>query len=139
MKACSLIILRGLPGAGKTTLARLLSENGLYPVISIDDYFTDEHGQYNFVFADNHKAYQQAIDKTAEAMQAGASKIFLHNVFSLEWEMEPYFKLAAEYGYHVHIATVENWHGGVNKHEISREQLLKMAEKFKVKLLGFDE
>ncbi|EMP07134.1 AAA domain protein [Leptospira interrogans serovar Pyrogenes str. 200701872] len=37
----SLILLRGLPGAGKSRLAKLLSENGKYPVFSVDDYFTD--------------------------------------------------------------------------------------------------
>ncbi|MFM9005746.1 MAG: AAA family ATPase, partial [Flavobacteriales bacterium] len=37
-----LILLRGLPGSGKTTLAKVLSEEGKYPLFSIDDYFTDE-------------------------------------------------------------------------------------------------
>lgn len=45
----SLILLRGLPGAGKSRLSKLLSENGKYPVFSIDDYFTDSKTQeYNF-------------------------------------------------------------------------------------------
>ncbi|EMG08329.1 AAA domain protein [Leptospira interrogans serovar Grippotyphosa str. LT2186] len=45
----SLILLRGLPGAGKSRLAKLLSENGKYPVFSVDDYFTDSKTQeYNF-------------------------------------------------------------------------------------------
>lgn len=54
----SLILLRGLPGAGKSRLAKLLSENGKYPVFSVDDYFTDSKTQeYNFDYKKNHLAY----------------------------------------------------------------------------------
>ena len=132
----SLIIIRGLPGSGKTTLANELSENGRYPVISIDDYFTDSKGHYEFRHDENYKAYKLALQRTEAAMKQGTEKIFLHNVFSMEWEMEPYFKLASEQGYKVFVMTLENRHGGTNAHNISIEQLNKMALKFNVKLLG---
>jgi hypothetical protein len=68
-------------------------------------------------------------------MQSHAIKIFVHNVFSYKWEMEPYFALAQKYNYTVHVITVENYHGNKNTHQISDEQIQKMAEKFKVKLM----
>ncbi len=134
MKVKSLIILRGLPGSGKTELAQLLSESGLYPVFGIDDYFTDDLGVYTFRFEDNFKAYEFCRSRTEEAMKTGAEKIFLDNVFSLEWEMEPYFKLASEYQYRVHVLTVENRHQSINHHSVSAEQIQRMAEKYKVVL-----
>lgn len=131
----SLIILRGLPGSGKSTLADLLSENK-WPVFSIDDYFTDPNTQiYQFEFSKNHLAYKSCQDNTEHAMREGMEKIFIHNTFTLEWEMEPYFKLAAQYGYTLHVLTVENRHHSENKHHISKEQVQKMAEKYKVILL----
>ena len=131
----SLIILRGLPGSGKTTLANLLSENK-WPIFSIDSYFTDTvTKEYTFQFDKNHLAYKNCEEQTRQAMQAGTEKIFIDNVFSLDWEMEPYFKLASTYNYSVHIVTVENYHGSKNKHNISDEQVKKMAAKYKVKLL----
>ncbi len=131
----SLILLRGLPGAGKTTLAHLLSENK-YPVFSIDDYFTDpKSGEYKFDFAQNHLAYKQCEANTEGAMVNCVSKIFIHNTFTLDWEIEPYFKLAQKYSYTVFVATVENWHNSKNDHGISEEQVKKMAEKYKVKLV----
>lgn len=130
----SLIVLRGLPGSGKSKLAEVLSEKGKYPCFSIDDYFTSEDGTYNFVHTENHKAYQACQDQVESAMVLGSEKIFLHNVFSMDWEMEPYFRMAAELGYQVFVVTVENRHKGKNLHGIQDDQLRKMAEKFKVVL-----
>ena len=129
-----LILLRGLPGSGKTTLAVVLSEYGKYPVFSVDDYFTDENGRYEFRFQENHLAYKQCEENVKVAMQQGLEKILVHNTFTQEWEMEPYFKLAAEHGYRAHVATVENRHDGTNVHEIPEDHVERMRSKFSVKL-----
>jgi predicted kinase len=130
-----LILLRGLPGSGKSTLARILAENE-FPVLSVDDFFTDEKTErYNFEFDKNHLAYRRCEENTGAAMRRGAEKIFIHNTFTMDWEIEPYFKLAADNGYRVHVATVEKYHEGSNIHSVSVSQLQKMAEKYKVKLL----
>jgi predicted kinase len=134
LKNRSLILLRGLPGAGKTTLARLLA--GAAPVFSVDDYFTSPGGDYRFEYDKNHLAYRQCEDRTRRAMEADEEKIFLDNVFSMEWEMEPYFRMAAEFGYTVHVVTVENRHGSGNVHGITAEQLRKMADKYRIVLLA---
>lgn len=132
----SIILLRGLPGSGKTTLAKELSENGKYPVFSVDDYFTDPiTNEYKFVFDQNHLAYKRCEESTKSSMQKGITKIFIDNVFSLEWEMEPYFKLASEFNYQIFVLTVENRHKSKNIHHISDEQIQKMAEKYKVILM----
>lgn len=131
----SLIILRGLPGAGKSTLAEVLSE-GRWPVFSIDSYFTDKVTKvYTFKFDENHLAYKECQENTENEMKANTEKIFLDNTFTLDWEIEPYFKLAEKYKYMVYVATIENRHHGINHHGISDEQIKKMAEKYKVVLL----
>lgn len=131
----SLLLLRGLPGSGKSTLAQVLSENGKYPVVSIDDFFTDETGNYKFEFDKNHLAYKQCEEKTLGHIKHGKEKIFVHNTFTLDWEMEPYLKMAAQNNYTIFVTTVENYHGRENLHQISDEQIKKMAAKYKVKLL----
>ncbi len=128
-------MLRGLPGAGKSTLAKQLSEGGKYPVFSIDDYFTNEKGEYNFKFDENHKAYKACEQRTEEILKKSSLKVFIDNTFTLDWEMEPYFKLAKKYSYQLHVVTVENYHNTGNIHNVNGEQLQKMAEKYKVKLL----
>jgi len=131
-----LILLRGLPGAGKSTLAKVLSEHGKYPVFSVDDYFTNEQtGEYVFDFKNNHLAYKLCEENTKQSMINHASKILVHNTFTMDWELEPYFKLASIYTYTLFVVTVENYHQQGNIHNVSIEQLQKMAEKYQVKLL----
>lgn len=68
-------------------------------------------------------------------MQQNTEKIFIDNTFTLEWEMVPYFQLAAAYNYRVFVLTVEKRHSGQNIHDISEEQIQKMAAKYKVTLM----
>jgi predicted kinase len=132
----SIILLRGLPGSGKTTLAGVLCESGKYPVTSIDSYFTNpETGEYVFNYKDNHLAYKHCEEQTRKHLENGVEKIVVDNAFTLEWEMEPYFKIAKEYNYKIFVLTVENRHHGKNMHNVSDEQLQKMADKYKVVLL----
>lgn len=128
-------MLRGLPGAGKSTLAKQLSEGGKHPVFSIDSYFTNEKGEYDFKFDENHKAYKACEQQTEEALKQNNSKVFVDNTFTLDWEIEPYFKMAKKYNYQLHVVTVENYHGSENIHKVSNEQVQNMAEKYKIKLL----
>jgi predicted kinase len=131
----SLFLLRGLPGSGKSTIANALSESGKYPVFSVDDYFTNQTTDtYHFKFDENHLAYKLCENNTEKSMQGNVSKIFIANTFTLDWEIEPYFKLASKYNYKIFVLTVENYHGHKNIHEVSQVQIEKMAEKYKVKL-----
>jgi len=130
----ALILLRGLPGSGKSSLASLLSENGKWPVLSIDEYFTDDAGNYTFKYDENHLAYKKCLERTAGHIASGTSKIFVDNTFTLDWEMEPYIDIAKSSGYFLFVVTVECFHPGKNIHGIQQEQLKKMAEKYKVKL-----
>ena len=132
----SLILLRGLPGSGKSTLAIVLSEHHKYPILSIDSYFTDKKTvEYTFNHLNNHLAYKQCEEETKAQLKTGSEKVFVDNTFTIEWEMEPYFKMAKEFEYQIFVITIENRHNGKNIHSISQEQLKKMAEKYRVQLL----
>ncbi len=129
----TLLLIRGLPGSGKSTLADLLSKKCGAACFSIDAFFTDPiNGTYHFDYKNNHLAYKACEANTLAELKKGSDLVMVEHTFTLEWEMEPYFKMAHECGYRVSVITVENRHGGKNIHQISTEQVEKMAAKYKV-------
>ena len=131
MNEKTLILIRGLPGSGKTSFAKIISEGGKYPVFEIDDYFTDEQGYYSFRFEENHLAYKQCLEKVEAAMHSDCTKIIVANTFTMEWEIEPYLRLGSKHSYKTHVMVMENRHGNSNVHSIPEEQIQRMREKFK--------
>ena len=126
-----LILIRGLPGSGKSSFAKVISEDGRYPVFEIDDYFTDSEGNYSFRYEENHIAYKQCIENVVTAMQSLCPKIIVANTFTMEWELEPYLQLGKESNYRTYVMVMENRHGMQNIHSIPDEHIQRMREKFR--------
>lgn len=129
----TLIILRGLPGSGKSTVAELLSENGKYPVCTADDFFMKD-GEYKFNPAQLGLAHGWCQKKAGEAMRRGDEKIIIANTNTTEREFKPYVEIAEEYGYMVICLVVENRHSGKNVHNVPEDRIQIMKERFDIKL-----
>ena len=125
-----LTICRGIPGSGKSTFAKTLGGQHY----EADMFFIDEEGNYNFDVSKIKDAHQwcQSIVKTDMILEY--PKIVVSNTSTKEWEMEPYFKLAKEYGYSVFSIVVENRHGGVNQHGVPEDKIEQMKNRFSIKL-----
>ncbi|WP_196795727.1 AAA family ATPase [Leptospira meyeri] len=130
----TLLVLRGIPGSGKTSLANAISLTNGAPIYSIDSYFENEVGEYHFDYQKNHLAYKDCEAKTKHALERNLPFVIVDNTFTLEWELEPYIRLANEFEYKLHVVTVENRHGGKNVHQIPEEQIEKMKAKYRVVL-----
>jgi predicted kinase len=124
-----LFILRGLPGAGKTTLAKSLG--GMH--IEADNYFMDGD-EYKFDASKLKEAHAWCQNVVKVWILNSVPKITVSNTFTQEWEMQPYYDLAEKYGYRVYSLVVENRHGGVNEHGVPEEKLVQMKKRFEVKL-----
>lgn len=129
-----LILLRGLPGAGKTTLAEALAamSDGDAVVTCADDFFTNEAG-YKFEPDRIAEAHHYCQRMTREALTLGETAI-VANTFTEQWEMEPYFGMALEFGVKIHTVIVENRHGGESVHGVPADAILRMAGRFSVKM-----
>jgi predicted kinase len=131
-----LILVRGLPGSGKSTLGEIIlytPNNPLKP-LSADDYFTDKEGNYNFDPTKLREAQNDCQQRCANLMMNSVVRVVVSNTFTQEWEMEPYFEMAKRYGYRVHTIVVENRHGGENIHGVPEDKLEIMKNRFEIKL-----
>jgi len=124
-----LYIVRGIPGSGKSTFAKTLSDSHIE-----SDMFFIKDGEYKFDGSKIKDAHNWCQDVVEHWMDENKPKIVVSNTFTQEWEMEPYFELAKNYGYKVFSIVVENRHGGTNQHEVPEEVLTKMRERFEIKL-----
>ena len=129
----SLVLLRGLPGAGKSTLAKLIISKD-YCHKEADMYFVDREGNYKFVPSQIKDAHKWCKDEVTNLMKYEHSPIVVSNTFTQEWEMENYYELAKQYGYTVHSVIVENRHEGVNIHNCPPETIDRMEARFEIKL-----
>jgi predicted kinase len=132
-----LILLRGVPGSGKTTLGSVILRcvgSDQPDVLSADDYFIDSNGNYNFDVTKLKEAHNDCQVRCANKMKNEFSKIVVANTFTQEWEMKIYFDMAERYKYRVHTVIVENRHGGENVHNVPEDKLQQMKDRFETKL-----
>ncbi len=130
-----LYLLRGLPGAGKSTLAKILVGEKYYCHKEADMYFIDRLGNYKFIPSQIKEAHQWCKNDIEFCMKYDHSPLVVSNTFTQEWEMEDYYKLAEKYEYRVHSLIIENRHGGINSHGVPDETLEKMKNRFDLKLI----
>jgi tRNA uridine 5-carbamoylmethylation protein Kti12 len=131
----NLILLRGLPGSGKSTTVGLLGAGSSGTAHFEADMFFMRDGEYKFDFSqikEAHKWCQSSVERTM--FLGHNSTIIVSNTFTQEWEMDVYYKLAEEWGYRVTSLIVENRHEGVNVHGVPQETLDKMKQRFEIKL-----
>jgi len=129
-----LILLRGLPGSGKSTFADLIGARGAgYAHFEADMYFMKD-GEYKFDPSQIKMAHNWCMIQTEKAMANDTSIIIVSNTFTQEWEMDFYYEKAKYYDYDVFSVILENRHGGVNTHGVPEDKLEIMKNRFEIKL-----
>lgn len=110
-----LILVRGLPGSGKSTLCEQLSPDYHFEA---DDFFMRE-GVYKFDPSKLGEAHAQCIAKATDALQwseKGAVTV-VSNTFSQRWEMEPYLRAAEKA--EVKVFVIDLFDGGKSVEELA--------------------
>jgi predicted kinase len=123
-----LILLRGLPGSGKSTFAKLICNQH----VEADMYFMQD-GEYKFDATKLKQAHEWCRNKTETWMQKRYN-VVVSNTFTMESELQPYLELAKEYGYRVHSIILENRHGNQSIHSVPSETIQKMRNRFEVRI-----
>lgn len=125
-------LIRGLPGAGKSTLAEHIVERCCRH--AADDYFMVEQGKGKFKYVfdrtklpEAHIACLNAVKKNIADCQP---KIVVANTFVKKEHMKPYYDLAAEHGYEVVEIIVKSNFRSI--HGVPQSTIDKMREEFEV-------
>ncbi|NXB44800.1 N4BP2 protein, partial [Leucopsar rothschildi] len=132
-----LVLLRGVPGSGKSYLARnLLEDNPGGIILSTDDYFY-KHGQYHYDPDCLGEAHDWNRKRAKEAFEMRISPIIIDNTNIQAWEMKPYVILAQQFKYKVMFREPDTWWKFKPKelerrniHGVSKEKIKRMLERY---------
>jgi len=113
----NLIMIRGLPGAGKTKLAHALVEMLSTPkkkavATAADDFMVTFSGDYDFQVPRLPPCHLACQTVVKISMHLGAQWIIVHNTFVCRWEMQPYIDLAESMGYQYTVRYPEPGYDG---------------------------
>lgn len=115
-------IIRGLPGSGKSTIAKKL---GCFHVEA--DMYHMKDGKYQWTPEANKRAHLWCKSEFMGAVSSGID-VAVSNTFTMHWEMEPYIKYATEMGYDVKVIRATGNFGNV--HDVPYETQVRMRERF---------
>jgi len=113
-----LILIRGLPGAGKSTIAKAMDG---FVHFEADQWMTDADGNYHFDPDKLAAAHEACRAATKAALDAGQN-VVVSNTFVELWEMQPYLDM----GYPVHV--VEAIGDFESEHAVPLEVFQQMRE-----------
>lgn len=109
-----MVIMRGLPGAGKST--RIKSKYPNATICSADHYFIDNTGTYNFNPTKLKSAHDACYAKAEKAVWESAPLIVIDNTNTQKWEFQKYVDLARQGGYE--LVTDDIFDGGASDEEL---------------------
>ena len=130
-----LTLIRGLPGSGKSHLARSMatqswSEGG--PWVhhwETDQFFVDKTtGEYRFNPEQIKSKHMECQTQVEKSMLNGTLHVVVSNTFSRRWEMQPYVELAVKYGYMIQEVTVKADFG--NEHNVPQDVIDRMRARW---------
>ena len=100
----TMIIMRGLPGSGKSSLVgRILK---IYPqaeVCSADAYFTQADGSYQYDRNKIKEAHTFSQERAETLCRDACNLVIVDNTHVKRWELQPYLNTAAKFRYSVVI------------------------------------
>jgi len=99
------IIIRGVPGIGKTTFVKNYEKNytnGYYATVSFNEFFI-ENGTYCFQRQHINRAKSHCLNQFINYLDVSVSRIYITDINHQKWMYVNYINIAKKYGYNVTI------------------------------------
>ena len=129
LKAQQLILIRGVPGSGKTKIAmelmKLLGEDAVH--IESDHYFLNKNGAYRYNKALFNDAHFWCQRNARESLRHGWT-VVVANPFIRVKDMQPYFDMAIELRIQYRVIEATGMYRNV--HHIPDDVVSKMRQQF---------
>lgn len=141
-----LIILRGLPGSGKThAILEILKEHNYLPalpeidsriaeVVCSADHHFQRNGEYEFNPAELGRAHMLCQAKALDAMAAGKTLVVIDNTNTRHWEYYIYQRMGDHFGYSTEVRCIGGTsmddvreYSARNVHGVPEMKILEMA------------
>lgn len=101
------IIMRGMPGSGKSTWIAENCPLDTTTIVSADHYFTDSNGVYRFHRNLLRTAHDECLLNFIKAIELCANRIVVDNTNCNSWEIAVYSRIAQVHGYSVQIVQLD--------------------------------
>ena len=124
----TLYAIRGLPGSGKTSFAKSLILN----FYEADQYFEKfNNGKFDHKLL--KKAHKYCYESVKRELEKGQSAI-VSNTMTTNDEILEYQNLAKQINVKFVSVVLENRHNGISVHDVPKDSIKKMNERFDIKL-----
>jgi AAA domain len=125
MMTQKMILIRGLPGSGKSTIARAMIGYDFFHYET--DMFWMKDGEYKFQPLRLKEAHQWCQDEVRKCLTNGFSPI-VSNTFTTAFELLPYFDIAKEFGIRPQVILCQSMFGNI--HNVPADKMAQMAARF---------
>lgn len=130
------VILRGVPGAGKSTFIKNQNDADRKWICSADHFFETADGKYAFDAAKLGSAHQFCLRKFIDTVKYPAHQtvVYVDNTNLTVAEIAPYYQIAEAYGHDVEIVTFDidaAVAAGRNVHSVPTRSIERMHQRLK--------
>ena len=132
MSDLEVVILRGVPGSGKSTFAKKLAP--AEHICEADEFMVNKDGEYDFNPKRLGYCHDQCFEKFKRLLILGTPTVINANTNTKVGEFKAYVKLAESMGYNVTFLIIENRHGKSSVHDVPDDKLQVMRDRFQIQL-----
>ena len=128
MSKQQLILVRGLPGSGKSTIAKNIEkDSGDWIHLETDMFWYDPDGNYNFDYTRLKESHQWCQNATKTYLE-DYFNVVVSNTFTTKKEMIPYFEIAKQFNIIPNIIIATGNFGNI--HNVPVDAYQRMKDRF---------